>query len=769
MIAASSGLVILPGNGTATLGSPVAAAPLGDWNQFALSGDFNGDGRRDLVLPGNVGGYGSSVDVYPGNGNFTFGTPTSLTTVWPATEGIVADLNGDGRPDVVTTNGEGGLFVSVFLNQGSLIFTAADIPLGPPSHLDRYYETTDVTAGDVNRDGRVDVLVSAGSPNSLYRSGVGSMFVLLGKGNGTFDSATEYALPPGPMQIVVGDFNRDGIVDVVTGNQSAIVRDDCYIPWKTWDSVSVMVGLGDGTFAGPWNFSIGDQSVTDPWWDPVSEHFSNTLVSLNTNDLNHDGATDLIASQGAVLLNIPAVANRAPTVDAGPDTVVGVDHESISVVRASDPDEDLLTWNILDGSGRVIATYPNGCGPPRNLGTNTFTVTVNDGHGHQATDTAVHTMLVDGKLFFEDGADVGAVRAAGSDSYDRTTDTYTVSGSGADIWGTADAFHVVAQDRPSTALNVRGNFRFTALVNSVEAVHAWTKAGLMIRENRNPGARHASVFVTPSKGVAFQRRTVENGTSIHTAGPATTAPVWVKLERLGDEITAYFRISNTHSWTVIGRQTLANFGPNAVAGLAVTSHADGTVATATFSHVEIEMLSTFAGAAIGAGSGSVTYDGQQFTVNGRGADIWNAADSFFYAYTRGSGNLTITARVGSLTSTDPWAKAGVMLREDLTAGSKQVMTVVTPARGVSMQYRPTVGGTSRQAANVPATVPGWVRLARHGDTFTSSWSTDGVNWTTLSAIDVPFATDFYFGLPVTSHKASRTATGLFDGVSFGYN
>ena len=59
-----------------------------------------------------------------------------------------------------------------------------------------------------------------------------------------------------------------------------------------------------------------------------------------------------------------------------------------------------------------------------------------------------------------------------------------------------------------------GDFQILALVESVQQINAWTKAGLMIRENLNPGARHASLFVTPGKGVAFQRRTVENSVSV---------------------------------------------------------------------------------------------------------------------------------------------------------------------------------------------------------------------------------------------------------------
>ena len=69
----------------------------------------------------------------------------------------------------------------------------------------------------------------------------------------------------GALQIVTGDFNRDGVTDIVTGNQSSIARDDCTAPSrKTWDSVSILTGLGNGTFTAPRNFSIGDAGALGP-------------------------------------------------------------------------------------------------------------------------------------------------------------------------------------------------------------------------------------------------------------------------------------------------------------------------------------------------------------------------------------------------------------------------------------------------------------------------------------------------------------------------
>jgi hypothetical protein len=740
--------VVLPGTGTATLGAAVVVTSSGQAEfSFALSGDFDGDGKRDLVLPSGAG-----VDVYPGNGDFTFGTPIGLVTNGGAVDGIVADLDNDGRRDLITANGEGGT-VSVFMNRGAMVFSPSDIRLAR--------QVNDVTVADLDQDGRLDLLVAAGRRSSDSGNGEGFVLAFRGAGDGTFAAPVEYPVAIGPMQIVAGDFNRDGVVDVATGNQSSIARDDCTSAFKTWDSVSVLVGSANGTLIAARNFSIGDQSLMDPE-DAQTDRYRETLSSLNTSDLDGDGATDLIASQGAILFNIPAVANRPPTVNAGPDTVILNDHGVILRPAASDPDEDMLTYEIHDAAGAFVATYPNACFEGVfHDGDNPVTVTVNDGHGHSASDTVVYTVVMtDGGIGqFAAGTDVGSVGAAGGDAYDSTTGAYTIQGSGSDIWGTADEFHYVWTQWG-------GDFEVTTRVDSVQNVNAWTKAGIMIRGNLNPGSLHASLFVSPGKGVAFQRRTAENGVSVHTAGPDTTAPVWLKLQRSDTTIAAYYRKATVDDWILIGQETLADLPKAPLVGLAVTSHADGKVATASFSRVTIQSALTLKGNAIGAGSGSVMPDGVTFTATGKGADIWGAADAFFYASMPYSNDVAITARVKSITDSDAWAKAGVMIREDLSPGSRHVMAVVTPGRGVAMQYRDTPGGTSVQAADVAGAAPAWVRLTLSNGTFTASWSSDGDHWIVLGSVSVPFASrDFYIGLPVTSHNAAVQTSVVFDDVA----
>jgi regulation of enolase protein 1 (concanavalin A-like superfamily) len=173
-------------------------------------------------------------------------------------------------------------------------------------------------------------------------------------------------------------------------------------------------------------------------------------------------------------------------------------------------------------------------------------------------------------------ADIGAVGAAGTAS--ATGGIFTVEGAGADVWGTADALQFVWQP-------ITGDVDIIARVTTIENVHAWTKAGVMIRETLDPASPHAFMLVSPGKGLAFQRRVTAGGTSTHTSGGAGTAPSWVKLERRGGTIRA-FRSADGTTWTEVGSESFS-MSSNIYVGLALSSHVAGTLATATFDSLTI--------------------------------------------------------------------------------------------------------------------------------------------------------------------------------------
>ena len=172
--------------------------------------------------------------------------------------------------------------------------------------------------------------------------------------------------------------------------------------------------------------------------------------------------------------------------------------------------------------------------------------------------------------------DIGGVGAAGSANY--SSGVYTVKGSGTDVWGTADELNFA-----HTSLT--GNGSIVARVASETNTAAWTKVGVMMRETTAANSKQAFMIVSPGKGLAFQRRTTTGGASTNTAGPAGTAPYWVKLKRSGTTISAYVSTNGT-AWTLVGSDTFTMTSTIQV-GLAVSSHVDGTLATATFSNVTV--------------------------------------------------------------------------------------------------------------------------------------------------------------------------------------
>ena len=165
-------------------------------------------------------------------------------------------------------------------------------------------------------------------------------------------------------------------------------------------------------------------------------------------------------------------------------------------------------------------------------------------------------------------------------------------------------------------------------------------------------------------------------------------------------------------------------------------------------------------------TGSASYSGSTFTVGGSGADIWNSADEFRFVYQTLSGDGEIVAKVNSLTNTNSWAKAGVMIRESLSAGSKHAMTIVRPSAGVSFQRRTSTNGSSAHSSSGGHAPAEWLKIVRSGNSFTSFHSNNGSSWTQLGgAVTISMSSSVYVGLCVTSHADGNIATASINSVS----
>src|SRR5262249_47775499 len=156
--------------------------------------------------------------------------------------------------------------------------------------------------------------------------------------------------------------------------------------------------------------------------------------------------------------------------------------------------------------------------------------------------------------------------------------------------------------------------------------------------------------------------------------------------------------------------------------------------TAVFSNVSLR-VPQFTPTVIGGGSGSASLDRRWGTLTNRGTDIWNTADQLTFLSMPADGNVTIETRIEDIPHTNPWAKAGLMLRESLAADAANVAIVATPGKGISFQWRGATGETSHLVTPVPGGPGATLRLTRSGNRFTGQWL-NGTTWETVGWIDL---------------------------------
>jgi phage replication-related protein YjqB (UPF0714/DUF867 family) len=175
-----------------------------------------------------------------------------------------------------------------------------------------------------------------------------------------------------------------------------------------------------------------------------------------------------------------------------------------------------------------------------------------------------------------DDRDIGTVAVAGSSNIAKNG-RFKVSGEGADIGSTADAFHFLSQELPADGEIVA---RFMNLDKSSPR----PQAGVMLRQSLQPGSTHVSLLVSRAGELIFKQRAATGGATA-TSSTMTSTPVWLRIVRSGSAVTAY-RSSDGVAWTAVGTAQAAFSGPVYV-GLAVNSRAASKLATAAFDRVMV--------------------------------------------------------------------------------------------------------------------------------------------------------------------------------------
>lgn len=206
-------------------------------------------------------------------------------------------------------------------------------------------------------------------------------------------------------------------------------------------------------------------------------------------------------------------------------------------------------------------------------GTYTIPVTATSGPLSHTTNIPL-TVNAAGVQFTD--LDIGDPGTAGT--FSANGGTFTVGGSGSDIFGTADQFNYAYQ-------SATGDFTVIAHVAAQTDTDVWAKSGVMIRSTTADNAAFAAVFATPGHGVAMVVRAADGGGTTDLGQAQQNVPVWVKLQRSGNTFSGYASPDGV-SWTLISTRDVGMTG-SVTAGLAVTSKRESTLNISTFDGVTI--------------------------------------------------------------------------------------------------------------------------------------------------------------------------------------
>ena len=253
-----------------------------------VTADLNLDGKPDLI------GFDGTVLLGKGDGTFTQKPSLHLTGFPPMG---IGDVNGDGKPDVVAVNGNN---LSVYLGNGDGTFQ-------PVVNTDVGTSFSYLAVADVNGDGKADVVALDSS----------SLFVFLSKGDGTFSMGAHYSLTVSVSQVVFADFNGDSNLDVAIASLSTGAN-----------GVTVFLGNNDGTFKPP----VTSTGVANP-------------ASMAAGDINGDGKLDLVLENSVCKASCSVTVY---TLLGNGDGTFGAPGNPLAL-----PNPALLTLVDLNGDGKA--------------------------------------------------------------------------------------------------------------------------------------------------------------------------------------------------------------------------------------------------------------------------------------------------------------------------------------------------------------------------------------------------------------------------------
>ena len=436
---------------------------------------------------------------------------------------------------------------------------------------------------------------------------------------------------------------------------SAFIEQD----WQRIDASTSKSGLSVSAFISPSN----DQAslvILNPYAHAVTLELSFLGLNVHHAIAHRSSATENCVALGSIDANMPieipansittlelsvSLGNAAPTVDLISPEEISIPADVGLLLEAQVSDDEkpntlppTIQWSILSAPVGASVDFddPNASttGATFDLpGEYQLQILADDSEDTSRRSVTVRYAQPDESTEFT-SQDIGAVSAVGNASM--TGDTLTISGSGGDIWNSADEFHFYHSP-------LEGDGSLVARVVSQANTNSWAKAGLMIRDSLNANSTHCMIAITPGNGAAFQRRTTTNQNSLNDSAGGYTFPVWLKITRSGSTITAH-KSTDGVNWTESGSETIQMTGGDYI-GFAVTSHDDGSLSEAVFDHLENHVSNI--GASVSAGGDSAHSIAQSATLTGTVVDDGKPTPlgtvTLEWSQLSGTGHLTFTA------------------------------------------------------------------------------------------------------------------------------
>jgi hypothetical protein len=368
-------LALLTGTGTGSFNTPTFFPNTSGFDSPAIAAtDLNGDSRLDLVVMHSIACFTApcraarSITILLGNGNGTFQTPSEIDVGTGPMAMAVTDLNRDGIKDVAI--GGGNTELSVLLGVGNGTFVRQPVVTLIPGG-DLFSACNDIGVGDLNRDSILDLVVPLGN-------GHGNA-ILIGNGNGTFQVRSRIQIDEtfAPLHVAVADYNRDGLLDIARTMGDG-----------TNGLLQVLRGNGDGTFQAPNRYLVPPPNS------------SRGGIMILAGDWNSDAKPDIAFVEGGA---------GAPTIDVLTNTTGGVP-PSLGVASLSLNPSTVTGGNSSTGtvtltavaqasttvaitSNNAAAIVPNSVVVPAGSQSRTFSISTTQ---VQATTSAVITASLNG-------------------------------------------------------------------------------------------------------------------------------------------------------------------------------------------------------------------------------------------------------------------------------------------------------------------------------------------------------------------------------------